>query len=131
MDTVSRKVWLVDDDADEHFLLGRALKRSGFAFEQRSFLSPIEALYVAQSESHLPDWVIVDMNMPGMDGIAFLSKLEEHCLRTAKTLPKAILLSSILPHDIQERARSYTGSLSLQEKPLGAEQLKILVQEAQ
>jgi len=58
------KILLVDDEDEKQFLLKMAL--SAYGHEFRSALSGAEALLRLQEE--IPDVILLDLNMPGMDG---------------------------------------------------------------
>jgi len=68
------KVLLVDDDEDVRFLVGRMLKGAGL--QVQSAPGGEEALEIL-GRNELPDLVILDQNMPRMDGIQTLEKIRE------------------------------------------------------
>lgn len=69
------KVMLVDDEADfAETLAERLTLRS---FEVRLAGGAEEAMTVLQSGWH-PDVVLLDLKMPGLDGLATLSLIKEH-----------------------------------------------------
>ena len=63
---------LVDDDEDVRFLVARLLKTAGL--EVKSVASGEEALESLRS-AVLPDLIILDQNMPRMNGLQTLEKL--------------------------------------------------------
>jgi DNA-binding NtrC family response regulator len=67
------RVAIVEDDAGQARQLGRILDLEGFS--TRHFASPLAAL--AAWLQVPPDLVLSDLNMPDMDGIAFLEKMRE------------------------------------------------------
>lgn len=91
----SGKVLIVDDEAHIRKYLSLIVKRLG---------SPVileaqngeEALM--QYDTHTPDIVLLDVNMPGMDGIQALEKLRE-------AHPKAVvvMLTSLAARNVVER----------------------------
>ena len=68
-----RTVWVVDDDRSIRWVMEKALTQAGLSC--RSFETG-EALLEAMA-SDLPDVVISDIRMPGIDGLALLSQLRE------------------------------------------------------
>jgi PAS domain S-box-containing protein/putative nucleotidyltransferase with HDIG domain len=63
---------VVDDEASIVRLFVRALEAAGYT-EVRGLTDPREALVCLDSEE--PDLVVLDLNMPGMDGFAFLREI--------------------------------------------------------
>ncbi|WP_165864850.1 response regulator [Rufibacter latericius] len=74
----TKKVLLVDDDGIYIFLLKRLLKRLGSVGEVVSAKEGSEALAMLRMDAErgtLPQVIITDIQMPGMDGIAFAKEL--------------------------------------------------------
>jgi len=71
------RVMLVDDCEDDQFFTQRAFARCGVPHELETFAEGSAALSRLQSTVDQPiSLVVLDINMPGMDGYEFLSKLE-------------------------------------------------------
>ncbi|HXV17907.1 MAG TPA: response regulator [Gemmatimonadaceae bacterium] len=66
-----RSVLVVDDDPNLRLLVKAALARSSFLMDEAE--DGVEAL--KRLDSHIPDLLLLDVNMPKMDGIAVLRKL--------------------------------------------------------
>jgi len=75
------KILVVEDNVDSRDLLAKLLGMSGY---EVSAASDGESGYAA-ALTEVPDLIITDINMPGMDGIALLRKvrLERLLTRTA------------------------------------------------
>ncbi|HNC24186.1 MAG TPA: ATP-binding protein [Opitutaceae bacterium] len=69
----SRRVVLVDDDPQQHTLVGDFLRHHGF--DVISFESALPAL--ADIERVEPGLAIVDINMPGMTGLELIARLRK------------------------------------------------------
>ena len=69
----SNTVWIADDDKSIRWVLEKALNQAGI--ETRSFENG-DAL-LAQLESGVPDAVISDIRMPGIDGLKLLSRISD------------------------------------------------------
>jgi carbon storage regulator CsrA len=76
----SRRVLLVDDDANERTLMASYLKSCGLAVDQAS--DGLKALY-ALSQRDKPDVVLLDMNMPNLGGRETVRRI-----RTCSSMPK-------------------------------------------
>jgi two-component system nitrogen regulation response regulator GlnG len=68
------KVWIVDDDKSIRWVLEKALQKSGI--ETQSFASANELL--KQIVHTLPQVLITDIRMPGMDGLELLKNIQDH-----------------------------------------------------
>jgi len=91
----SGKVLIVDDEAHIRKYISLIVKRLGSP-QIIEAQNGEEAL--AAYEEHKPDIVLLDVNMPGMDGVQALEKLRE-------THPKAvvIMLTSLAARNVVER----------------------------
>lgn len=72
---MAHKILILDDDLQVRDSLAIALEDEGFAIEQAG--SSEEAL--AFLEQELADLVIVDLRLPGMDGLRFIVVAKEKC----------------------------------------------------
>ena len=85
------KVLVVDDSSLVRLYYRSALETAGFEVKQA--INGIEAMEKVLSESF--DLVIVDVNMPRMDGFTFLRSLRSSAADVA-TLP-ALMISTAIP----------------------------------
>lgn len=69
----SMKVYFVDDDEDVRFLMTRMLPKAGVG--QLQTFSGGKEMLESLSPGDLPDLVILDQNMPGMDGVQTLARI--------------------------------------------------------
>ncbi|MFZ2168788.1 MAG: nitrogen regulation protein NR(I) [Methylococcaceae bacterium] len=65
-------VWIIDDDKSIRWVVEKALQKA--AIITRSFASGKELLSALQED--LPDALITDIRMPGMDGLELLQKIQ-------------------------------------------------------
>ncbi len=65
-------VWIIDDDKSIRWVVEKALQKAGII--TRSFASGKELLVALQGD--LPDALITDIRMPGMDGLELLDKVQ-------------------------------------------------------
>jgi CheY-like chemotaxis protein/anti-sigma regulatory factor (Ser/Thr protein kinase) len=89
----SMVVLLVDDDEDVRFLMTRMLKKAGV--RQVKTYAGGEALLAALGDGERPDLVILDQNMPGLDGVQTMERIR-------LMLPRLPVLISSGQPDIQE-----------------------------
>jgi CheY-like chemotaxis protein len=74
-------VYITDDDADDYFFLSQALEKLGNHFLLKHMTSGMELLeslfYLKRKKRCLPDLVVLDFNMPCMNGLEVLKLLRE------------------------------------------------------
>ncbi len=94
MSDEKKRILVVDDEDSIHLLYREELEDEGY--EVHSALNGEEALKLFDSES--PDLVILDINMPGMDGIEVLRQMKQ------KRPQVPVILSSAYPEYKQDLA---------------------------
>ena len=70
--TRSDRVWIVDDDKSIRWVVEKALQKAGII--TRSFVAGKDLLTALEND--LPDALITDIRMPGMDGLELLEKVQ-------------------------------------------------------
>ena len=108
------KILLVDDDEEVRFLMTRMLRRAGVS-EVSTAAGGREAIARLDSGA-LPDLVILDQNMPGLDGLQTLAQLRER----HPDLP--VLISSGQP-DIQDWEGLKRKNVGVISKPFTLEEI--------
>lgn len=122
MSSAFDKIYLVDDD--KIFLLTAkfSLKRVFPAADIQSFSNAEEA--IAQLLEEQPDLLLLDLNMPVMDGWTFLEELKAKGGTIG--FPIYIVSSSIDPSDVN-RANENPHVMGFIEKPLDEAKVRALV----
>lgn len=67
------EVWIVDDDRSIRWVLEKALEKAGI--KTRSFSSA--DLLLGELNGFIPDAIITDIRMPGLDGLSLLKRIQE------------------------------------------------------
>jgi two-component system, response regulator len=117
-------ILLVEDNEDDAYLALRAFRKSKVQNEIVRVSDGVEALdYLFYKGAHanrppgLPEVVLLDLNMPRMDGLEVLRRLRAD--PATKTLPVVVLTSSSEDQDV---LRSYDlGANSYVRKPVNFE----------
>lgn len=116
-----KTILLVDDDYVSNYLSERQLKKSGLADVVKSVKNGEEALtYLAEPANKRPDLILLDLNMPEMDGLEFLKYFKQ---MTLEQDIRIVLLTAAIN---QERVNKLNalGYFEIIEKPLTSEKLK-------
>ena len=120
-------ILLIDDDKASNYLAKVIISDIGITAPLEVSTNGKEALdYLeaccANGEDGFPDLILLDINMPVMDGFEFLEKSQYlPCMQ--KHRPLIIILTSSQYHSDIERARSYQINHYIS-KPLTEEQLR-------
>lgn len=69
-------ILLVDDDECFHFLCEAVIKRSGEDITLLQAYDGVEALEMLRDVANMPDLILLDINMPRMNGHEFLAAYE-------------------------------------------------------
>jgi len=122
---LTKNILLVDDDNVFNFLHTKILRLSGVANEIHTAENGSEALELLNNYytgiTSLPDVILLDLNMPVMDGFSFLQAFQKLTLRHKEEVKIIILTSSHNQHDIS-RAKEL-GITKFLTKPLSEEAL--------
>jgi two-component system response regulator (stage 0 sporulation protein F) len=73
MDDTKEKILIVDDQFGIRILLNEVLQKEGYKTFQAA--NGVQALEI--TKKHSPDLVLLDMKIPGMDGIEILKRMKE------------------------------------------------------
>ena len=119
------KIWLIDDDNITNMLNRYFLEEHYPSLEIRSFIYASEALDILLSGTDNPDFILLDINMPGMNGWEFLDSLQQENL-TIENLPGIYLLSSSVDPEDEAKARKSVLARGFISKPLEVEKLPFL-----
>jgi len=117
----ARRILIADDDAEMRSLVRRMLRKAlpNITIEEATD----GALALAQAEATPPDIALIDLDMPGLNGIELTAALRER--RTAEELPIVVMTGSGTPADW--RLLSSLGASGILLKPIAQVQLVTLI----
>ncbi len=128
-----QRIIVVDDDPASLFLIELILEEANVNGSIHTFDRATKALQFIQAHcinaqaaaEECPDLILLDLNMPIMDGFEFLEALQELGLRHTIQATVVVLTSSAHRQD-QDKAASYHVR-SFLTKPLTVEKIKPLI----
>jgi len=111
------KVLIVDDQFGIRTLLNEVLQKEGYEIFQAA--NGLQALSV--TEQYAPDLVLLDMKIPGMDGLEILKKMKE-----INSDIKVIIMTAYGELDLIEQTKKL-GALAHFSKPFDIEEIRSAV----
>lgn len=119
MNILKHKVLIVDDQFGIRTLLNEVLQKEGYEIYQAA--NGLQALQVMKQ--HAPDLVLLDIKIPGMDGLEILKKMKE-------TNPdiRVIIMTAYGELDMIEKTKKL-GALAHFSKPFDIEEIRNAVKQ--
>lgn len=111
------KVLVVDDDRDTRDLLQAALEQRGFGVVLTA--SGKRALMLARQEN--PDLILLDLNLPGMDGYEVLRRLKSS--RDTADIPVVVMTGSLTDEEVKQKKALSLGAVRFLTKPFAVADL--------
>src|ERR1051325_3576942 len=124
----AKRVLLIEDNPDDVFLTERTLQNFGIAgevFVAKNGLEALEHLFGSgkSDSSFLPDFVILDLNLPRLSGLAVLRRIRAE--KSTRMLQVIVLTGS---RDERNIAECYcNGASTYVQKPLDSRKLMFAI----
>lgn len=123
-------ILLVDDDPDDNFLHRLVIEDSGYCEIVKVAETGQQALAYLTDQTapayHKPDVILLDINMPGMNGFEFLAEYEKLDAKYRAKVVLMMLTTSLNPDD-QRRANDHGVVIGYKSKPLTRKMLDDIV----
>lgn len=114
---------LVDDDSINNFINERTIRKSGLCEEIQTALNGEEAIKKIKDQGTIPDLILLDLNMPVMDGYQFVKEYSK--LGVEKAVIIVMLTTEI--NQEKEKVLNSFGTTGYISKPITHEKLTKLV----
>ncbi|MDX3852784.1 response regulator [Streptomyces sp. AK02-01A] len=103
------RIFLVEDDPADALLIKDALVERGMARTIAQATDGIAALeYLRDAANERPDLIVLDLNMPRMNGRELLAVLKDD--PALGSIPVVVLTTSAAPDDIQDAYRQHANA---------------------
>ena len=121
---MKKSVWVIDDDEIYQLIIKKQIGKSGVFSEQHYFKSVKEVLHTIEcSQLQLPDVILLDINMPQLDGWQFIEMLK-NTYKDFKNQTSIYIVSSSIAYSDKERAKEYPEVTQFLSKPVSVEKLR-------
>jgi CheY-like chemotaxis protein len=122
----NKTLFLIDDDFDDQDTFLASLRKIDPTIECVTAKDGLEALeYIHKNESFIPDFIFLDLNMPVMNGTAFLARLST--IEKFRKVPLYIYTTSTSVKDKEETMSQ--GAVGFIIKPNSISKLKEVLSE--
>lgn len=117
-------IMLIDDEAFDQKMYQRVIMRSGLVGKTLAFLYADEALvFLIQPEREPVDVILLDINMPRMNGFEFLEAATAQCGAGLARIVVVMLTTSLEPGDLK-KANEFSVVRAFINKPLTLQHLQ-------
>jgi CheY-like chemotaxis protein len=123
-------IWVVDDDAIYQIIINKLIQKSGVFSAHSSFTNGKEAITALNNTlddaNYLPDVILLDINMPVMDGWEFMEEIKMIKSKIRKQITIYLVSSSIAIED-KNKSKTYTDIVGYLPKPISVNDLIAIV----
>ena len=128
------QIMIIDDDPVHHSITKVILKKNGLTQPVQSYFEADKAIdhLITSSKDYLllPDIILLDINMPIMDGWQFMENFERF-KGELNSLPAIYIFTSSITDTDRNKAKSYELVVGYIEKPVDTVVLKALLDKHQ
>lgn len=128
MDNSSKELWIIDDDKIFQILTERMLtNEAAHPLKITQFYDGQEAMNaLEENPTNIPDYVLLDINMPLINGWDFLELIAVHHKEMAEK-PKIYIVTSSIDKKDKNQALAFSFVKDFLSKPLTKEVIKQII----
>jgi len=124
-------IWVIDDDIIYQTIINKLIQKSGAFSTHSSFMNGKEAIItlnntLEKDDNCLPDIILLDINMPVMDGWEFMEEIKRIKSKINKHILIYIVSSSIAIED-RDKSKTFTDIMGYIPKPISVNDLLSIV----
>lgn len=119
-----KSILVIDDDKICNFLTVNAFKKAGIEGVINVVINGLEALKKLKEDKIFPDLILLDINMPIMDGISFLKSYQNEGFEGRS---KIVIYTSSIREVDKNSALQFKDVFKFVNKPLSNKKLKYLI----
>lgn len=124
-------IWVVDDDTIYQTIINKLIQKSGVFSTHSSFMNGKEAIITLKNtlevdSNNLPDIILLDINMPVMDGWEFMEEIKKIKSKINKHILIYIVSSSIAIED-KNKSKTFPDIIGYIPKPITVNDLLSIV----
>lgn len=125
-----KNIWIIDDDPIYQIIINKIIRKSDAFSNCSSFINGKEALIALKNSiannAILPDIILLDINMPVMDGWEFMEEMKNIKSEINKQIITYIVSSSIAIED-KDKSKTFNDIVGYISKPVTADDLVLIV----
>lgn len=114
----NKQIWLIDDDEITNVINKKTLAIHFSQYEVVIFDSPLDALEKLMNGEATPHCILLDINMPIIDGWEFLQMMQQQNLKNS-----VIMLTSSFYKEDMVQASAYKNVRHFMTKPINVKEL--------
>lgn len=129
---IKKKIWLIDDDPIYMIIMKKNIAKTALFLPPRAFSNGLEALECLEelvTNNHwdnLPNIILLDIEMPILDGWGFMDKIEKHSDLIQKQTISIYISSSSIAFSDKEKAIENPLIVDFMSKPISLENLILI-----
>ena len=127
-----KEIWIVDDDNIYQIIVRKIIGKMELFSSFSSYKNGKDAIdalkKAAENNENIPDIILLDINMPVMDGWEFMDEIVSYKSKLNQKIAIYIVSSSIAVQD-KDKAKTYAEILGCLSKPITMDALYEIVSE--